>query len=238
MSGFRYTDSAFSVRARCSRTIWQAATWVGVLLASAAALFGFLTGESIQMLATSLLVLGIIPAVAVLLFAAMLVLLFRFLGTIYDFLTAALAYGFASCICLGTTFHTRIANFHEWNSYRVFARGAGQQVQAMMAGLLWIRRVLKRATERTRSGGAFVVQEIFLEFIWARQVAARLVAIIPFIAGWPVRTSARLLLRFMNWTHQTAISQAREVGRSTDRGVARSEAFRTPFVRELAHRAA
>jgi hypothetical protein len=116
--------------------IWEAATWVGVLLAITAGVLGILTGESVQMHATSFLVLGIIPAAAVLLLAAVLVLLFKFLGAIYDVLTAAWAYGFASCICLGTGFRTEIVNFREWNSYRVFIQAAGLAVQVTMAGYL------------------------------------------------------------------------------------------------------
>jgi hypothetical protein len=221
MIGSQLTDSAISVRARCSRMIWETATWVGVLLASTAGLFGFLTGESIQIHATSVLVLGIIPAAVVLVLAVVLVSLLRFLGTIYDFLRTALAYGFASCGCLGTAFHTGIVHFHELNSCRVLARAANQLVQATMAGVVWTGHLLKGAGVRARNGSAFVVQEVVLEVVWAKQVAARLTAIMPFMTGWPIRTFAGLLLRFINWRDQTAISQTREVGRSADRAATR-----------------
>jgi hypothetical protein len=91
MTGSRLADSTVSLRAWYSRMIWETATWVSILLAGTAGLFALLTGESIQMHATSVLVLGIIPAAAVLLLAAVLVSLLRFLGTIYDLLRAALA---------------------------------------------------------------------------------------------------------------------------------------------------
>ena len=134
MAGSRLTDSAVPVRARCSRIIRETATWVSVLLASAAGLFGFLADESIQMHATSILVLGIIPAAAVLLLAAVLVSLLRLLGTIYDLLTAALAYGFASCICLCTAFLAGVVNFHELDSYRVVLRGVVRRASSAPGG--------------------------------------------------------------------------------------------------------
>jgi hypothetical protein len=173
-------DAAVSARARCSLMIWETAAWVSVLLASTAGLFGFLTGESIQMHTTSFLVLGIIPAAAVMIFAAMLVSLLSFLGTIYDLLRAALAYGFASCTRLGAAFHT--VNFHE------------------------LSHLLERAGERVRHWRTLVVPEIALEVEWAKQVVAELAAIAPFIAGWPIRTSARLLLRCMNSRGQTQLA--------------------------------
>jgi hypothetical protein len=238
MTGSRLADLAVPVRARYSRMIWETATWVGVLLTSTAGLFGFLTDESIETHATSVLVLGIIPAAAVLLLAAVLVSLLRLLGTIYDFLRAALAYGFASCICLGTAFLSGIVNFHEWGSYRVLVRAADQLVQATMAGVIWTRRLLKRAGERARSGWTSVVQEIVLEVLWAKQVAARLATIMPFMAGWPIRISARLLLRFIDWSDRTTIPQTREVRRSSHRGAARLKAFENTLVGELERRAA
>lgn len=234
----RFADSAASVRARYRRMIWETATWVGVLLAGTAGLFGFLMGDSIQMHATSVLVLGIIPAAAVLCLAAVLVSLLRFLGTIYDLLRAALAYGFASCICLGAAFHTWISHFHELTSYRALMGAADQLVQATMAGAVWTGLLLKRAGEKTCNGWAFVVRQIVLEVVWAQQVSARLVAIMPFMAGWPIRTSARLLLRFINWRDQAAISQTREGGRCADRAAPRLEAVGNTLVGELERRAA
>jgi hypothetical protein len=198
MSAPQLTDSALSVRARCSRMIWEAATLVGVLLVTIAALFGFLTGEPIQIHAISFLVLGIIPAAAVLLFAGVLVLFFRFLGSMYDVLTAVLPYGFASCICLGAAFRSEIVNFREWNSYRGFVLVSGRTVQVIMAGPGLIGCFLKSAAERTQIKCRLVVREIVLEWIWARKHVVRLAAHMPLIAGWPVRTSARLLLKFMN----------------------------------------
>jgi hypothetical protein len=232
------TGSRLSVRARYTSMIWETANWIGVLLASTAGLLGFVTDESIQMHATSVLVLGIIPAAAVLLLAAVLVSLLRFLGTIYDLLRATLAYGFASCICLATAFQTGIMHFHELNSCRVLVRAADQLVQATMAGVIWTRRLLKRAGERARSGWTLVVQDMVLELVWAKQVAARLAAIMPFMAGWPIRMSARLLSRFIDWSDQTAIPETREVGRSPDRGATRLKVFENTMVGELERRAA
>jgi hypothetical protein len=238
MTGSRLENSAVSVRARFSRMIRETATWVGVLLVSTAGLFGLLTGESIQMHATSVLVLGIIPAAAVLLLAAVLVSLLRLLGKTYDFLRAALAYGFASCIRFGTAFLAAIVNFHDLDSYRVLVWAVDQLVQATMAGVIWTRHLLKRAGERARSGWTLVVQEMVLEVLWAKHVAARLAAIMPFMAGWPIRICARLLLRFIDWSNRTPIPQTREVRRSPDRGATRLKAFENTLVGELERQAA
>src|SRR5215211_102964 len=102
-----------AVRTQCSRMIWEIATWVSALLSSTAVLFGFLTDESIQLHVTSALVLRVIPAAAVLLLAAVLVSLLRFLGMVYDLLRTALAHGLVSCISLIRAFLVRIVNSHE-----------------------------------------------------------------------------------------------------------------------------
>jgi hypothetical protein len=238
MMGSRFGDSAVSLRVRCGRMIRETATWVGVLLVSTAGLLGFVTGESIQVHATSVLVFGIIPAAAVLILAAILVSLLRFVGSVYDLLRAALLYGLGSCVCLGAAFYNRIAHFHELNSYRVFVRATDHLVQATKAGAIWTRHLLKRGGETTRKGWALVVREIILEVLWAQQAAARLVAIMPYVAGWPIRTSARLLLSFINMSGETAIVPTRRDDCSPDRAAIRLEAFGNNFVGEVERRAA
>jgi hypothetical protein len=101
-------------------------------------------------------------------------------------------------------------NFHELDSYRVLVRGIAKLVQATMAAVIWTGHLLRPA-ERVRNGWTFVVQEMALEVLWAKQVAARLVAIMPFMAACPIRTSARLLLRFVNWGDQTAILKGKKL---------------------------
>ena len=196
MTRIRPTDC--SARVRCSRVIWEIATWVCVLLPSTAVLFSFLTDESIQLHVTSALVLGAIPAAVVLLMAAVLISLLSFLGTIYGLLRTTLAYAFGSCICLGTVFLVGIVNFHERDMYRVFVRVVGQRVRATTTMVLLTGNLLRRAAVGARNGWTFVVREMVLEASWAKQVARRLVEIMLFIAAWPIRTSARLLLRFIN----------------------------------------
>ena len=127
--------SVVSLRVRCSRIIRETATSIGVLLVSTAALSGVLTGKSIEVHAISVLVFGIMAAAALVVIAAMLVSLLRFLRTIYDLLKAALAYGFVSCIYQSAAFHTRIMHFEELKSYRVLVRATDQLVQATKAGV-------------------------------------------------------------------------------------------------------
>jgi hypothetical protein len=237
MVGSQLRYSVVSLRIRCSRMIWETATWVAVLLVGTAGLLGLLTGESIQVHAISVLVFGIIPAVALLIVAAMLCVLLRFLGSVYVMLRAALPYGVASCIYLGAAFHTRIVHFCELK-YRVLVRAADKLVQATIAGAIWTRHTLRRASEATRKGLALVVREIALEVIWAQQVAARLVAIMTFMAGWPIRSSARLLLRFINRRGRAALSPARRGDCSPDRAVMRLKAFGNNVVGEVERRAA
>jgi hypothetical protein len=159
-------------RVRCSRMIHEMAIWVGILVVSTAVLFGFLTGESIQIQALSVLVFGIVPAAVVTVLAAMLVCLLKLLGLVYDLLTTAVA-------------------------HRVHVR-AVELVQATTAGLIWTRRLAKRVVQATRNGRAHVVREIALEVVWGQQVAARCIATMLFVVGWPIRSSARLLLSFGN----------------------------------------
>jgi hypothetical protein len=205
MIGSRLTESAVSVRARCSRMIWEAAILATVLMSSTVGLFGFLTDESIHIQAISVFVLGVIPAAAVLLLTAVVVALLRFLGAIYDLLRAAVAYSFVSCVCLDTAFLARIMKSHEIDLNQVLVRTAVQLIRGTMIGTMWVGRLLRRPAERARTGCMFVAQEIVLEFLWAKQVAARLAAMMPFIATWPLRASARLLLRLIDWSDQTAI---------------------------------
>ena len=127
MTGSRPIDcSAVAARTQCRRMIWEIATWVSALLSITAVLFGFLTDESIQLHVTCALVLGVIPAAAVLLLAAVLVSLLRFLGMVYDLLRTALAHGLVSCISLIRAFLVRIVNSHEPHMNRVLVQAAGQ----------------------------------------------------------------------------------------------------------------
>src|SRR5215207_5074498 len=138
MTGSRPIDcSAVAARTQCRRMIWEIATWVSALLSSTAVLFGFLTDESIQLHVTSALVLGVIPAAAVLLLAAVLVSLLRFLGMVYDLLRTALAHGLVSCISLIRAFLVRIVNSHEPHMNRVLVQAAGQLVRSTMAAVIW-----------------------------------------------------------------------------------------------------
>ena len=188
-----------AARTQCRRMIWEIATWVSALLSITAVLFSFLTDESIQLHVTCALVLGVIPAAAVLLLAAVLVSLLSFLGTVYDFLRAALAHGLVSCISLLRAILVRSVNLHEPHMNRVLVQAAGQLVRSTMAGVIWTRHLLRRAAGGARNGWTFVVREVVLEALWTKHLAGRLIEIIPFMAAWPIRTSARLLLRFMDW---------------------------------------
>jgi hypothetical protein len=212
MNGCLFGNSAVSVRTRCSRMIRETATWLGVLLVSATVLFGLLTGESTQVHALSVLIFGIIPAAAVMALAAMLVCLLRILGSVCDLLRAALV-------------------------YRVHVRATTQLVKGTMAVLIWTRHFLKRVAEATRNGWAFVVREIVLEVAWAQQVAARLVATMSFVAGWPIRSTARFLLKLIDRRAHTAISPTLQCDRSPNRAV-RLEVFGTTLVGEMERRAA
>ena len=200
MTGSRPIDcSAVAARTQCRRMIWEIATWVSALLSITAVLFGFLTDESIQLHVTCALVLGVIPAAAVLLLAAVLASLLSFLGTVYDFLRAALAHGLVLCISLLRAILVRSVNLHELHINRVLVQAAGQLVRSTMAGVIWTRHLLRKAAGGARNGWTFVVREVVLEARWTKHLAGRLIEIIPFMAAWPIRTSARLLLRFIDW---------------------------------------
>jgi hypothetical protein len=204
---------------------------------STAGLLGFLTDESIQVHAISVLVFGIIPAIALLVVAGVLVCLLRFLRSVYELLRAALPYGVAFWIYVSVAFHTRIVQFCELK-YLVLVRASDQLVLATLAGVVWIRRLLKRSGEKTQNGWTLVVREIALEVVWAQQVAKRLVAIMSFMAGWPIRSSARLLLRFINRRGRAALSPAQQGNRSLDRSAKGLTAFGNNLVGEVERRAA
>jgi len=116
--------------------------------------------ESIQLHVTCALVLGVIPAAAVLLLAAVLVSLLSFLGTVYDFLRAALAHGLVSCISLLRAILVRSVNLHELHINRVLVQAAGQLVRSTMAAVIWTRHLLRRAAGGARNGWTFVVREV------------------------------------------------------------------------------
>jgi hypothetical protein len=185
-------DSNVAARVRCSRMIRNTATWTGVVLVSTAALSGFLTGVSMQMYATYVLAFGIIPAAAVMVIAAILVSLVKLLGLAYDLLLAACAYTFASL----TGIDTNIVRFRELRSHRVLVRATDQLIRAMMEGRIWTTQLLQKVTDAIRNGWTLVGREVALEIAWAQLVAARLSVITTFVASWPIRSTAQLLLKF------------------------------------------
>ena len=191
------SSSAVSARTRCSRMIWEIAVVVGVLLSSTAVLLGFLTDESIQLYLTSVLVLGVIPTAAILMLGAILVSLLNFLGMIYDLLRAALRRAFAHGVCVGTTFLVELVNSHELDINQVLVQAAGQLCRSTTLLAIWVGGIVGTAAIGAQNGLVLVVRGIVFQALWMREVARRLLALAFFIAGWPIRSSALLALRFI-----------------------------------------
>ena len=91
-----------SCRARCRQMIWKLTAVIGTSLLGAAVSLGFLIDGSVRLYVPSLLVLGVMPAAAVLLLGAFLVFLLSALGMIYDLLRRIAFRAIEYYVCLGT----------------------------------------------------------------------------------------------------------------------------------------
>jgi len=186
--------SAVSARARCRQMIWKLATVIGISLLGAAVLLGFLLNDSVQLYAPSVLVLGVMPAAAILLLGAILVFLLSALGMIYDLFRKPAFRAIEYCVCFGTACLIEFIKSNELKAHRVLVGGSSLLVRFRTAWAVRVAQILKRSGRITRSMRALIVREVAHAFLWIRQAARRVVRAIPFLAGWPIRISARLLM--------------------------------------------
>jgi hypothetical protein len=174
-------SSAVSARARCSQMMWDAAKLIGALTSGMAGLLGLLIDESIELRVISALMFAAFPAVAALVLAATAVCLLGLLGIAYDLLRRRLL-----------PWLVKIALEYKEEIGRVLIWGAGRLIRCISVFFMSIAQILRSLPTRTASGLAWVSRDIAL---WMKHSSRRLIDLAPFIAGWPIRSSARLILR-------------------------------------------
>ncbi len=201
--------TAVSARARCGQMIWELAAVIGTSLLGAAVLLGFLIDDSVQLYAPSVLILGVMPAAAVLLFGAFLVFVLNALGMIYDLFRRTAFRAIEYYVCLGTACLIEFIKSTKLEAHRVLVWGGCLLVRFTTAWAVRVAQVLKKAGRMTASMRALIVREVAHEFLWMRQAVRRIARAIPFLAGWPIRFSARLLMTLIEKQRPVAALRAR-----------------------------
>ena len=186
---------AVSARSRCSRLLWDISVRLGALASATTVLAGLLINESIETHVLSAVVFAVVPAAAALVLGATLICLMKLLGIVYDLLRTRLLPGFWVCLCAGTEFLIAFARDHKVDIYRALHRGAISLVRFTKAFVVWREQIRGKATAGARSGLAWLRREAVLEAYWIKRGAGSLLAATPFVAGWPIRRAARLILR-------------------------------------------
>jgi hypothetical protein len=186
---------AVSARAGCRQTIWDTTVLVGTLMSGTAVLLDLLIEESIQLHFVSALIFATVPAAAALVVGATLVTLLGLLGISYDIIRTLVVPGLLYCVCFSTDLLIDFAYAHKGDIGRAITWGAGGPIQFTRALAIWIGQILRRAGTRTRSALTWVSREIALEALWINQGARRVLDMTKLIGGWPIRSSARLMLR-------------------------------------------
>jgi hypothetical protein len=179
-------SSAVSARARCRQMMWDAAKLIGALTSGMAGLLGLLIDESIELRLMSASIFAAAPATAALVLGATAVSLLGLLGIAYDlFRTHALP----RIIKIALEFKQDIG--------RVLIWGGSRLIRFMMVLFISIAQISRSLPRRSASGLAWVSREIALEALWIKQSRRRLIDLATFIFGWPIRSSARLILRLI-----------------------------------------
>jgi hypothetical protein len=179
-------SSAVSARALCSQMIWDAAKLIGALTSGMAGLLGLLIDQSIELRLVSALMFAAFPAVAALVLGATAVGLLGLLGIAYDLLRTHLLPRLI-----------KIALEHKEDIGRVLIWGAGRLIRFMRVLFISIAQILRGLPRRTPSGLAWVSREIALEALWVKHSRRRLIDLAQFVFSWPIRSSARLILRLI-----------------------------------------
>ncbi len=201
--------TAVSARARCGQMIWELAAVIGTSLLGAAVLLGFLIDDSVQLYAPSVLILGVMPAATVLLLGAFLVFLLSALGIMYDLFRRTAFRAIEYYVCLGTACLIEFIKSTKLEAHRILVGGVGFLVRFRTAWAVRVAQVLKKAGRMTASMRALIVREVAHEFLWMRQAVRRIARAIPFLAGWPIRFSARLLMTLIEKQRPVAALRAR-----------------------------
>jgi hypothetical protein len=186
---------AVSARSRCSRMLWDVIVRLGALASGTTVLAGLSINESIEIHVLSAVVFAVVPAAAALVLGATLVCLVRLLGLVYDLLRTRLLPGFWFCLCAGTAFLTARAREHKVDIYRALRRGAMSPLRFTKGCVVWLEQIRGKATAGARNGLARLRREAVLEAFWIKRSARSLLAATSFVAGWPIRRAARLILR-------------------------------------------
>jgi hypothetical protein len=186
---------AVSARSRCSRMLCDVIVRLGALASGTTVLAGLLINESIETHVLSVVVFALVPAAAALVLGATLVCLVSLLGVVYDLLRTRLLPGFWFCLCAATAFLIAFAREHKVDVYRALRRGAVSLIRLTKGCVVWLEQTRLKATAGARSGLAWLRREAVLEALWIKRSARSLLAATPFVAGWPIRRAARLLLR-------------------------------------------
>jgi hypothetical protein len=164
-----------SACARCRLTVRNAAVLVGAAMSGTAVLLNLLIDQSIQQHLVSALIFATVPAAAALAVGATLVALLWLLGTSYDLVRMFVLPGLVYCVCSGTPLLLNRA-------YHLAMRS-------------W--QILKGAGTRARRGLAWIGREIVLEALWINRGIRSVLGATAWIACWPIRGSALLMLRLI-----------------------------------------
>ena len=186
---------AVSARSRCSRLLWDISVRLGALASATTVLAGLLIDESIEIHVLSAVVFAAVPAAAALVLGTTLVCLVRLLGIVYDLVQTRLLPGFWFCLCTGSAFLIAFARERKGDIYRALCWGAISLIRFTKASVVWLEQIRVKATARARGGLAWLREEAVLQAFWIKRSARSLLAATAFVAGWPIRRAARLILR-------------------------------------------
>lgn len=182
----RRRSSAVSARARCRQMMWDAAKLIGALMSGMAGLLGLLIDESIELRLMSASMFAAAPAIAALVLGATAVSLLGLLGIAYDLLRT---HALPRIIKIALEFKQDIGRVLIWE--------AGRLIRLMMVLFISIAQISRNLPRRSASVLAWVSREIALKALWIKHSRRRLIDLATFIFSWPIRSSARLILRLI-----------------------------------------
>jgi len=184
---------AVPARARLARMLWEVAARTGVLAGGLAVLLSLLIDESPALHLVSAFALAAGSAAAALVLGTMLVALVRLLGIAYDLVRILLPALVGLCIRTAALLIALVRR-HRRDVERALARAAGRLIRLARACADWFGQALVAASARIRSWLARAARQAGREALWIKQDAQRLLGKAPVVAGWPIRSTARLIL--------------------------------------------